>query len=57
MFKSRKLHTRWLMAFAIVFALVVVATNSQAADKGRTAFGSDRTGRWQIYTMNPDGSD
>ena len=28
-----------------------------AAQTGRIAFTSDRSGSWQIYTMNPDGSD
>ena len=38
-----------------MFAFFVISAN--AADRGRIAFVSDRSGSWQIYTMNPDGTD
>ena len=43
---------------ATVFVLLcALASPAAAASNGRIAFTSDRTGSWQIYTMNPDGSD
>src|SRR6266481_10052867 len=41
-----------------VIAIICTATVASAAsaDKGRIAFVSDRTGSWQIYTMDPDGT-
>jgi Tol biopolymer transport system component len=47
------------MAAAIVVltfmgSFFAVASESQS---GKIAFASDRSGSWQIYTMNPDGSD
>jgi Tol biopolymer transport system component len=37
--------------------LTLAGVLASAADKGRIAFASDRSGSWQIYTVNPDGSD
>jgi Tol biopolymer transport system component len=37
--------------------LCALSPSAATAQNGRIAFASDRTGSWQIYTMNPDGSD
>jgi Tol biopolymer transport system component len=51
----RSLWVAALGAMAIVCpSTVVTATNG---DQGKIVFASDRTGSWQIYSMNPDGSD
>src|SRR5215218_1629888 len=44
--------------FAIVLptAVVIFALASAAAAQGRIAFESTRDGNWEIYAMNPDGS-
>jgi len=38
-------------------ALCTFSSHLQAQTNGRIAFTSDRSGSWQIYTMNPDGAD
>jgi Tol biopolymer transport system component len=40
-----------------VLVAVLSFISLMGAQSGRIAFVSDRTGTWQIYTMNPDGSD
>ena len=58
MFKTQRIHRRWLAALPVLLAMVVgIPTSGHAADEGRIAFASDRTGRWQVYTANPDGTD
>jgi len=48
----------WTAALGAI-AVLCTATLASAAspDKGKIAFVSDRTGSWQIYTVNPDGTD
>jgi Tol biopolymer transport system component len=48
----------WAVVLGII-VIVCTATFASAAggDQGKIVFVSDRTGSWQIYTMNPDGSD
>jgi len=41
----------------VVLICAAVVTGAAGVDKGRIAFVSDRSGSWQIYTMNPDGTD
>ncbi len=36
---------------------VVMATEAGSKINGKIAFHSNRDGNWEIYTMNPDGSD
>ena len=46
------------VTLAILLALLSALTlPAAAASGGRIAFTSDRSGSWQIYTMNPDGND
>jgi Tol biopolymer transport system component len=48
----------WLTSLlGLLVFVMLVPTSGQAADKGRIVFVSDRSGSWQIYTMNPDGTD
>jgi dipeptidyl aminopeptidase/acylaminoacyl peptidase len=45
---------------AIGVALLLTSNKAQATvsgESGRITFQSDRDGNWEIYTMNPDGSD
>jgi Tol biopolymer transport system component len=47
-----------VISLFVLLGLISVATRpAYARDKGRIAFVSDRSGSWQIYTMNPDGTD
>ena len=52
---------RSVLALSGVMALVLFITSSAWAtypgQNGRIAFTADYTGTWQLYTMNPDGSD
>lgn len=41
----------------LLMFLCLISASAPAADKGRIVFVSDRTGSWQIYTVNPDGTD
>src|SRR5262249_42109957 len=41
-------------AIAIICTATVAFANG---DQGKIVFVSDRTGSWQIYTVNPDGTD
>jgi Tol biopolymer transport system component len=45
--------------FAIVLAVICTTSIASAAngDEGKIVFVSDRTGSWQIYTVNPDGTE
>jgi len=46
---------------AVLGAIAILCTaglaSAAGSDKGKIVFVSDRTGSWQIYTMNPDGTD
>ena len=48
----------WLVVLGAI-AIICTATMAFAAngDQGKIVFVSDRTGSWQIYTVNPDGTD
>jgi Tol biopolymer transport system component len=49
---------RFLFAFVMTLVIVPVGISLQAnAATGRIVFTNDRSGSWQIYTMNSDGSD
>lgn len=54
--------TRLFSLFALALALLFAAQSAAPASafegaNGRLAFQSRRAGNWEIYTMNPDGSD
>ena len=51
----RSLRTVVLRVIAITCTAVLAA--AATGDKGKIVFVSDRTGSWQVYTMNPDGTD
>src|SRR5215470_8475458 len=55
MMRLPRIHRLTAPAAAIAFALI--CSLCAIAQSGRIAFTSDRTGSWQIYTMNADGSD
>jgi len=46
-------HSR---AFAVLFLLAAAAGGARGQDYGRVAFASDRSGGFEIYVMNADGS-
>lgn len=50
-----------LLRIAIVSAIAVACTalpaSAASGEQGKIAFASDRSGSWQVYIMNPDGSD
>jgi Tol biopolymer transport system component len=53
-----RIRRTWVISLlGLLMFVVVVPARGQSADKGRIVFVSDRTGSWQIYTMNPDGTD
>jgi TolB protein len=52
----RRLHAKWPTMLSLLFLLLGMTAWSQAADTGRVVFASDRTGSWQVYTMNTDGT-
>jgi len=41
----------------IAIMSTAVLASATTGDQGKIVFVSDRTGSWQIYTMNPDGTD
>jgi Tol biopolymer transport system component len=54
------LHSRFVSLAALVVSMLASLSGRALASgnqDGRVAFTSDRTGTWQVYTMNPDGSD
>src|SRR5437763_16800413 len=58
MVKTRSIRAGRLGALSILLTFfVLVSASAPAADQGRIVFASDRTGSWQIYTVNPDGTD
>ena len=55
---SKKTGDSLTATLAILLALLPALTSpAAAASNGRIVFTSDRSGSWQIYTINPDGSD
>jgi TolB protein len=58
MLTSQKFRNDLGYVLALAWILLATVTAAAAApNNGRIVFVSDRTGSYQIYTMNPDGSD
>ena len=58
MLNSERIRTNCGQFLAVVWILLAcVAVVAAVPNNGRIVFVSDRTGSYQIYTMNPDGSD
>jgi TolB protein len=57
MSESRKTRGATAVALAASILLTLALSSAAAAQKGRIVFISDRSGSWQLYTINPDGSD
>jgi TolB protein len=53
----RRLDAGWPFMLLLACALLGMSAWSQAADKGRVVFASDRNGSWQVFSMNTDGTD
>jgi Tol biopolymer transport system component len=58
MLKLPRISRTWVMLLlGLLMFVMEVPASGHSADKGRIVFVSDRSGSWQIYTMNPDGTD
>jgi Tol biopolymer transport system component len=57
MLTSKRIRNLATAVLATFLVLLCALSTWATAQNGRIAFASDRTGSWQIYTMNPDGSD
>jgi Tol biopolymer transport system component len=55
--KKYRRSGRILVLTVIAITCTAVLASAANGDKGKIVFVSDRTGSWQVYTMNPDGTD
>jgi dipeptidyl aminopeptidase/acylaminoacyl peptidase len=56
--ETQSIRAGWFAALPTLLTfLCLVSASARAADKGRIVFVSDRSGSWQIYTVNPNGTD
>jgi Tol biopolymer transport system component len=56
MFYPREFREYATCSLAFISLVCCFSAGSFAAENGRIVFTSDRSGSWQIYTINPDGS-
>jgi Tol biopolymer transport system component len=54
--KKYRRSVRIVVLTVIAITCTAVLASAANADKGKIVFVSDRTGSWQVYTMNPDGT-
>jgi TolB protein len=46
----------WVVVLGSIVTCSATLACAAIGDKGKIVFASDRTGSWQVYTMNPDGT-
>jgi Tol biopolymer transport system component len=55
--KKYRQSVRIVVLTVVTITCTAVLASAANGDKGRIVFASDRTGSWQVYTINPDGTD